>query len=90
VLATLSAAPQRNFTDMDRQVSANASAYWLNFVKHGNPNGEGLPRWPAFDPSAPNMLRIGSSICAGPMLSTTAADACQRQLRRCGSIPIFP
>lgn len=90
VLATLSAAPHRNFTDTDRQVSANASAYWLNFVRHGNPNGEGLPRWPAFVFAAPNMLRIGPHIGAVPMLLTTAADACQQQLRRCGSIPLFP
>ncbi len=24
-------------------------AYWTNFVKHGDPNGAGLPMWPAFN-----------------------------------------
>ncbi len=26
-----------------------ASAYWTNFAKAGNPNGNALPRWPSFD-----------------------------------------
>jgi para-nitrobenzyl esterase len=25
------------------------ASYWTNFVKGGDPNGEGLPPWPPFD-----------------------------------------
>jgi para-nitrobenzyl esterase len=24
--------------------------YWTNFAKSGNPNGTGLPQWPAYKP----------------------------------------
>jgi len=32
----------------DRQASEEISAYFANFIKKGNPNGGGLPKWPAF------------------------------------------
>ena len=37
--------PQITKADMD--ISEAMSSYWVNFAKHGDPNGEGLPAWPA-------------------------------------------
>lgn len=32
-------------TDGDYELGERISSYWANFVKTGNPNGEGLPQW---------------------------------------------
>ncbi len=36
------------WTAADRTVADEVSGYWVNFARSGNPNGPGLPQWPAF------------------------------------------
>lgn len=38
----------RPFTDEDKQLSDKMLDYWCNFIKTGNPNGDGLKEWNAW------------------------------------------
>jgi len=48
VFDTVEARYGKDLTDADRAAAKAANAYWANFVKTGNPNGAGLPQWPAY------------------------------------------
>ncbi len=47
------------WTETDRRVSDQMSSYWTNFAKRGDPNGEGLPKWPAYSPDQYSVMHIG-------------------------------
>ena len=52
----------RDYTDTDRRLSNILASYWVNMAATGNPNGEGLPEWPAYDPEADAALHVGDTI----------------------------
>jgi para-nitrobenzyl esterase len=41
-------APPTPWTGIDRQLADTMSSYWVNFARTGDPNGAGLPAWPAY------------------------------------------
>jgi para-nitrobenzyl esterase len=57
-------------TARDESLSELLRAYWTNFVKTGDPNGSGNPKWPAYDDAKPQMLHItAESTKPGPLLN---------------------
>lgn len=42
----------------DRDVANTMNRYWINFAKRGNPNGDGLPEWPGYNPKSEELLEI--------------------------------
>ncbi len=50
------------YGDVDRQLSNRMASYWVNFAATGDPNGEGLPVWPAYDTQADTALEFGDTV----------------------------
>ena len=53
---------KRPWQATDHQLANNMSDYWVNFVKSGNPNGKGLPEWPAFDNISKKMMVLDENV----------------------------
>lgn len=51
----------RVYTDADRAISETMLSYWSNFVKAGDPNGEGLAPWPRAEASPPPIMALGDA-----------------------------
>ncbi len=48
VFGNLRVRPAAPWKEDDYKLSEQMQSYWINFAKTGNPNGAGLPEWPAY------------------------------------------
>ncbi|MDR1416559.1 MAG: carboxylesterase family protein [Prevotellaceae bacterium] len=55
------------FTEKDYALESSMSSYWVNFAATGNPNGEGLPVWPAFSNDKPEAMELGDELKVTPL-----------------------
>jgi para-nitrobenzyl esterase len=56
-------------TESDLVISDAMASYWTNFAKYGNPNGNGLPEWPAFSAATPLLMYFSQTPHTGPIPS---------------------
>jgi para-nitrobenzyl esterase len=56
-------------TKADLEISEAMSTYWVNFAKRGDPNGDGVPRWPAFTEANPQVMYFHQKPYPGPVPS---------------------
>ena len=60
--------------DQDRKIADDMSSYWANFAATGDPNGGGLPNWPAYNEKNEKRMNFGDQIAAGPIPNQAALD----------------
>src|SRR5580658_697883 len=61
VFDTVAARYGKDLADADRATAEAANAYWVNFAKSGDPNGPGLPEWPAYSPKTDILMDFSAT-----------------------------
>jgi para-nitrobenzyl esterase len=72
------------WSDADGALANVMATYWTNFAKSGDPNGDGMPVWPAFTAGAERVLHFDNRETAGgvPDLDELRRlDLCYNSLR---------
>jgi para-nitrobenzyl esterase len=64
-----------NWTAADRRLAEEMSSYWVNFARSGDPNGPGLPPWPAFTNADSKVQYLGDSISVGGVANISGLSA---------------
>jgi para-nitrobenzyl esterase len=64
----------RPFEPVDQELANTMSSYWVNFSKTGDPNGPGLPQWPAYTTTGNQVMLLGEKPAATALPDKAALD----------------
>jgi para-nitrobenzyl esterase len=64
----------RPWTDIDHKLADTMSSYWVNLATSGDPNGKGLPKWPAYKAKDDQAMGFGDTIGVMPLPHKEALD----------------
>ncbi len=68
-------------TESDLEISEAMGTYWTNFAKYGDPNGPGVPEWPAFSDANPQVMILGPTPHIGSVQSAESLEVLDRYFR---------
>ena len=71
-----------DFDAKDKAVSEAMAGAWVGFAKTGNPNGPGLPEWPAYRKPTYRYLNYSDSITIGAGFRESQIEFCERLLEK--------
>ncbi len=64
----------RPWEPLDHELAGTMSSYWANFAITGNPNGKGLPEWPAYNSNSKKIMVLGKKAVSKTLPDAAALD----------------
>lgn len=70
----------RPFTEVDWNLADQMASYWANFIKTGNPNGDGLLKWPKYSTSNKNIIWLDKEIKQEVLKDSASLEFLRKEL----------